>query len=537
MKLILTYLKEAICLYPKLFGKVFVLAFINTLVQAIIPLAIKHFLDALSLQANQWLFLGVGIASYSVILLFVNLIDVLWYRALDDFGGNYILQLTLTLESQLAFTYGAEVDQVGRDKIYNIIYNDVLDAFRVIGHHSAALISSLAIVITAILITAFHNIVVAVLLSVGFLIGLLIANKTREILKEASETINSKMKTHSIICRDFSSQMDRVQSNNILGYYQAKTTEAIQDFIQTAKALDNKQVFYSNLLRHINSIFSLALFAFITINPQNTLVDLVFIMSISNIVIGNISKIDQLYFQILSSYGAFRQIDQLRKLPLKTGQKSLSRIESVEFTNVCFGYGDRAEYLLDNINFKFERGDCVKVIAPNGAGKSTMFKLLQGVYKPLSRDVKLNNQSLEVYEPTAVNQEIVYIGQNDGYITDSILNYLRVFTGKDISQEADPEALEIIKELDLHKTIQSEGNNISFGQRKRIQLATLFLRMESASVLILDEVDAGLDAAGTCLYKQKINDIIGKKEKIIFFVQHGSHTNINYNKTLAIGSQ
>ncbi|MDD7401950.1 MAG: hypothetical protein PUG36_05715 [Clostridiales bacterium] len=76
-------MKEAICSYPKLFGKVFVLAFINTLVQAIIPLAIKHFLDA----------------------------------------------------------------------------------FRVIGHHSAALISSLAIVITAILVTALHNIVVALLLS------------------------------------------------------------------------------------------------------------------------------------------------------------------------------------------------------------------------------------------------------------------------------------------------------------------------------------------------------------------------------------
>ncbi|MDD7401949.1 MAG: ATP-binding cassette domain-containing protein [Eubacteriales bacterium] len=94
----------------------------------------------------------------------------------------------------------------------------------------------------------------------------------------------------------------------------------------------------------------------------------------------------------------------------------MSRIESVEFINVCFGYGDRAEYLLDNISFQFERGDCIKVIAPNGAGKSTMFKLLQGVYKPLGGDVRLNDQSLEVYDPTAVNQEIVYIGQRDKII-------------------------------------------------------------------------------------------------------------------------
>lgn len=534
MRLILTYICESVRSFPKLFSRAFNFSLLNTFVQALIPLALKKFLELLSLNPDSRLLFIAGIGAYAFVLLSANIIDVAWYRSLDDFGGMYIQKLTHVLEDRIANTYGEEVERIGRQKIHHIIYNDVLDVFRVIGHHSPSLISSITIVFLSLLITAFYNTLIAIMLAGIFIVGIIIANATRKIITNASRQINSKMKSHSMVCQEFSEQIDIIQTNNILNYYKDKTEKAIENFIQTSKELDKKQVFFSNLSKHINAIFSLILAAYLSINPKNTLIDLVFIMTITSLIMNNATRIDQLYYRILSSYGAFQQVEHIRSIPQKEGMLQLFDIEMITFDNVSFGYQGAAELVLKEKSFNFVKGDCVRVNAPNGSGKSTIFKLLQGLYSPCSGSVCINGIPINKYNQMYINEEIVYIGQNDGYIDDTVREYFKLFAGKNIEDFLNHKELEIINGIDIDKKLENDGKNLSFGQRKRLQLATLLLRIDSSSLIILDELDAGLDTCGAELFYDRVNEIIEKKDKIILFVQHGENTKILHNKTLTL---
>ncbi len=61
--------------------------------------------------------------------------------------------------------------------------------------------------------------------------------------------------------------------------------------------------------------------------------------------------------------------------------------EVIEFVDVSKSFGDRL--LMDKVSFKVPAGALVGIIGPNGAGKSTLFRMLQGIEKPDSGEVKI----------------------------------------------------------------------------------------------------------------------------------------------------
>ena len=76
--------------------------------------------------------------------------------------------------------------------------------------------------------------------------------------------------------------------------------------------------------------------------------------------------------------------------------KSFKNISSeIEFENLSLSYGNRL--ILDNINFKINKGEIFGMLGPNGAGKSTIFNLLTGLIKPDSGRIKINNVDVTDY--------------------------------------------------------------------------------------------------------------------------------------------
>ena len=49
----------------------------------------------------------------------------------------------------------------------------------------------------------------------------------------------------------------------------------------------------------------------------------------------------------------------------------------IEFENVSLSFGNRL--ILDNLNFKVNKGSIHGMLGPNGAGKSTIFNLTTGL--------------------------------------------------------------------------------------------------------------------------------------------------------------
>jgi zinc transport system ATP-binding protein len=59
----------------------------------------------------------------------------------------------------------------------------------------------------------------------------------------------------------------------------------------------------------------------------------------------------------------------------------------VEVNNLSFGY--EKKLVLNDINFKVEKGDYVGIIGANGSSKSTLLKLIMGLLKPNDGVIKL----------------------------------------------------------------------------------------------------------------------------------------------------
>ena len=62
--------------------------------------------------------------------------------------------------------------------------------------------------------------------------------------------------------------------------------------------------------------------------------------------------------------------------------------------------------ILDDISFSVEKGSLVVMIGPNGAGKTTLVKLLLGLEKPSSGEVKIFGKS-----PQEIREHIGYVPQ------------------------------------------------------------------------------------------------------------------------------
>jgi ATP-binding cassette ChvD family protein len=145
------------------------------------------------------------------------------------------------------------------------------------------------------------------------------------------------------------------------------------------------------------------------------------------------------------------------------------------------GYGDRL--LIDSLSFNLPAGGIVGIIGPNGAGKTTLFRMLSGVEKPDSGEIRLGpsvklayvdqsrqalNDKNSVWQEISGGLDLIKVGN---YETSS-RGYVGRFNFKGVQQQ------QLIGEL-------------SGGERNRVHLAKVL--KAGGNVLLLDEPTNDLD--------------------------------------------
>ena len=142
-------------------------------------------------------------------------------------------------------------------------------------------------------------------------------------------------------------------------------------------------------------------------------------------------------------------------------------------------YGDKA--LLDGVTLYLNPGDKVGLIGVNGTGKSTLLKVLAGAETPDAGRVS-----------TDPNVQLAYLPQTP-QMDDGATVMEAVFAGlpEGIRQVHEYEARTILTRLGIPDPGQRVGE-LSGGQRKRVALASVFVR--PADVLVLDEPTNHLDS-------------------------------------------
>ena len=183
-------------------------------------------------------------------------------------------------------------------------------------------------------------------------------------------------------------------------------------------------------------------------------------------------------------------------IPGKIQTADGSDIPCIEFRDVTFGY-DMETAVLSHLSLTVMPGEQVTVSGRTGAGKSTMFKLILGLYRPVSGRVLVCGTEASRIADSSKRPLFGYVEQHfrlvPGTVRDQIALYDAAITDAQVEQAAVTVGLDqTIRRLDQGYDTPCTPGLFSQGQWQLLSIARAIAA--EPPILLLDEITANLDA-------------------------------------------
>jgi ATP-binding cassette ChvD family protein len=153
----------------------------------------------------------------------------------------------------------------------------------------------------------------------------------------------------------------------------------------------------------------------------------------------------------------------------------------IECKSLRKGYDDRL--LIDSLSFNLPPGGIVGIIGPNGAGKTTLFRMLSGIEKPDSGEIRLG--------PSV---KLAYVDQSRQALNDKNTVWQEISGGLDLIKVGNYETSSrgYVGRFNFKGVQQGQMiGELSGGERNRVHLAKVL--KAGGNVLLLDEPTNDLD--------------------------------------------
>ena len=173
-----------------------------------------------------------------------------------------------------------------------------------------------------------------------------------------------------------------------------------------------------------------------------------------------------------------------------------------------------------DINIDIHKGDIFGFLGPNGAGKTTAMKVMTGLIKPDSGDVKILGHSIVDEYEKAMTKVGCIIETAESYLYLTAFENLKQVSRyyKDIDDNRIHEVLEL---TGLLKYKNEKPRKFSLGMKQRLGIAAAIL--SRPEVIILDEPLNGLDVEGMISMRNIIKDLVEKENATFFISSHLIH--------------
>lgn len=200
----------------------------------------------------------------------------------------------------------------------------------------------------------------------------------------------------------------------------------------------------------------------------------------------------------------------------------------IEFRHVCFEYRSlmigSSRVALSDLSFTVRKGELVAVVGASGSGKTTLVQHFNGLLRPTSGKIIIDNQDISLNKPVyqAIRNRIGIVFQfpENQLFEETVADDI-AFGPRNLnwtSDRIDRSVRESMSLVGLSETFMSRHPfHLSGGEKRRVAIAGV-LAMDP-SILVLDEPTSGLDWPGV----EKIESVIReyhRRGRTVIFVSH-----------------
>jgi heme ABC exporter ATP-binding subunit CcmA len=157
-----------------------------------------------------------------------------------------------------------------------------------------------------------------------------------------------------------------------------------------------------------------------------------------------------------------------------------------------------------NLHLDLDAGKALALVGPNGSGKSTVLRCITGADRPTKGTIELLGIPIDERSPLIRRDLAVVMDDLDFFPDLSVVEHLDLFARA--HGVADAEALvdAVLEDVGLTAQAAQLPGTLSSGQRRRLALASAFVRPRR--LLVLDEPEQRLDSDGLELLALRLNE-------------------------------
>lgn len=195
----------------------------------------------------------------------------------------------------------------------------------------------------------------------------------------------------------------------------------------------------------------------------------------------------------------------------------------IEVEDVDFAYDK--DVVVRNVNCSIRRGEKLALIGKNGAGKTTLARLVCGINRPTKGRIKILGNDYMALSIKEIGEFIGYVMQNPNQMLVKDIIHDEVDMALKLrgypQEEVEAKTKRALEMCDLYSMRNWPVSSVSYGQRKRITIATV-MALEP-DVIILDEPTAGQDYRHYVEIIEFINQLNSEFGKTIILITHDMH--------------
>ncbi len=195
-----------------------------------------------------------------------------------------------------------------------------------------------------------------------------------------------------------------------------------------------------------------------------------------------------------------------------------SLTSGITLNDVWFKYEN--DWVLQGINFTFEKGKTYALVGHSGSGKSTLADLIPRFQEATKGSVTLDNTDVRDIDLAKLRRLTGIVTQDSILFNDSVRDNLTLgidgITEEQIlSALVTANATEFVQNLKngLDTTIGDGGGKLSGGQKQRLCIARAVL--QNPPILILDEATSALDTSSEHIVQDALNKIMKNRTSIV----------------------